>query len=276
MRKSTIGLLLAWFLMRPAQPPAPGRPRRSPRPPAPPSRPRSTPPLPVPPGGNPPLEGRRRDRGRDHDLGDHASGRGPCRFDDGVARRSRRPGRHRCLRALGPERRHAGEGHRPHGDVPQQPDRQDGPSAVRGGRPLDRDSTDAGRARCQGQGAEIGAVGRPGGHRSPDYHPAAGQAGGGQGVVVRPLRLRGQASRRRRHQGAVSAAHTLESVESGVATIRVEPQILTPIDNPVLEAQVVQREAAGVVRFDIQAGRILGRTMAVDKRVVGFAATGPA
>ncbi len=68
--------------------------------------------------------------------------------------------------------------------------------------------------------------------------------------------------------------YTLESVQSGVATIRVEPQILTPMNDPVLEAQVVQREATGVVRFDIQAGRILGRTMEVDKRVVGFAGNG--
>jgi hypothetical protein len=68
--------------------------------------------------------------------------------------------------------------------------------------------------------------------------------------------------------------YTMESVEAGVATIRVEPQILTPIDDPVLEAQVVQREATGVVRFDLKAGRILGRKMEVDKRVVGFAGNG--
>ena len=68
--------------------------------------------------------------------------------------------------------------------------------------------------------------------------------------------------------------YTLESVESGVASIRVEPQILTPMDNPVLEAQLVQREATGVVRFDIQSGRILSRKMEVDKRVVGFAGNG--
>jgi hypothetical protein len=39
----------------------------------------------------------------------------------------------------------------------------------------------------------------------------------------------------------------------------------------VLEAQVVQRESTGTVRFDLKAGRILSRKIEVDKRVVGFA-----
>jgi len=33
---------------------------------------------------------------------------------------------------------------------------------------------------------------------------------------------------------------------------------------------VVQREGAGIVRFDIDAGRIIGQQMDVDKHVVGF------
>jgi hypothetical protein len=63
---------------------------------------------------------------------------------------------------------------------------------------------------------------------------------------------------------------TLESVKTGVASIRVSTQIISPVTDPAIEAQVVQREGAGVVRFDIDAGRIISQQMDVDKHVVGF------
>ena len=62
----------------------------------------------------------------------------------------------------------------------------------------------------------------------------------------------------------------LEDVKTGVATIRVSTDILTPINDPAVESQLVQREASGRVRFDIDAGRILGEQMDIDKHVVGF------
>jgi len=62
----------------------------------------------------------------------------------------------------------------------------------------------------------------------------------------------------------------LEEVETGVATIRVSTQILTPIDDPAVEWQVVQHEKRGTVRFDVEAGRILSQHLEVDRRVVGF------
>jgi len=62
---------------------------------------------------------------------------------------------------------------------------------------------------------------------------------------------------------------TLESVKTGVATIRVATQILTPIDDPALETQLIQCDSRGTVRFDVDAGRIIGQRMDADKRVVG-------
>lgn len=62
----------------------------------------------------------------------------------------------------------------------------------------------------------------------------------------------------------------LEGVQTGVATISVRTQILTPITNPAIEAQVVQREGQGQVRFDIDAGRVLSQQRDTDKKVVGF------
>ncbi|MGO9115880.1 MAG: hypothetical protein ACLP9L_42280 [Thermoguttaceae bacterium] len=62
----------------------------------------------------------------------------------------------------------------------------------------------------------------------------------------------------------------LESVKTGVATISMSTQIMTPLDNPAIEAQVLQYETSGSVRFDVQRGQILGRQLDVDKSVVGF------
>lgn len=63
---------------------------------------------------------------------------------------------------------------------------------------------------------------------------------------------------------------TLQGVKTGVATIEVATQILTPIHDPKVESQLIQRESTGTVRFDVDAGRILTQQMELDKRVVGF------
>jgi hypothetical protein len=61
----------------------------------------------------------------------------------------------------------------------------------------------------------------------------------------------------------------LQGVKDGVASIHVSTDILTPVD-PAVESQLVQHASEGVVRFDIDAGRILSQQMDIDKSVVGF------
>ena len=63
--------------------------------------------------------------------------------------------------------------------------------------------------------------------------------------------------------------YTLEDVKNGIATIRVETQVLTPVSDTAIEAQLVQGETSGKIRFDIQAGRIDSQLMELDKHVVG-------
>jgi len=63
---------------------------------------------------------------------------------------------------------------------------------------------------------------------------------------------------------------TLKSVKTGVATIGVATQILTPIDDPALESQLIERASAGAVRFDIDAGRVISQQMDLDKHLVGY------
>jgi hypothetical protein len=63
---------------------------------------------------------------------------------------------------------------------------------------------------------------------------------------------------------------TLMSVDNGIAMIKVETIVLTPIRDPALEAQLIQHVTDGTVRFDIAAGRVVGQQTDIDKRVIGF------
>jgi hypothetical protein len=67
---------------------------------------------------------------------------------------------------------------------------------------------------------------------------------------------------------------TLKNVSTGVATIEVDTQILTPVNDPALEAQLIQRMTTGTVKFDIDAGRIISQLTELNRRVIGF--NGPA
>ncbi len=63
---------------------------------------------------------------------------------------------------------------------------------------------------------------------------------------------------------------TLEKVASDVATITIDTQILTPVHDPAIEAQLIQRLSAGTARFDIATGRMLSQQLDLDRRVIGF------
>ena len=62
----------------------------------------------------------------------------------------------------------------------------------------------------------------------------------------------------------------LERVSAGVATISVKTQILTPLHDPTLRSQLVQRLSNGEIKFDIDAGRIIRRQLDWDETVIGF------
>ncbi|MCC7083605.1 MAG: hypothetical protein IT427_01200 [Pirellulales bacterium] len=64
--------------------------------------------------------------------------------------------------------------------------------------------------------------------------------------------------------------YALEKVASGVATISVATQILTPVHDPKVQSQLVQRLTKGTIRFDIDAGRVLSQQIDLDERVLGF------
>ncbi len=81
------------------------------------------------------------------------------------------------------------------------------------------------------------------------------------------------------NNGVISRIKTIQrfkllGVKTGVATIEVSTQVLTPVTDPALESQLLQLATTGTVRFDVDAGRILSQQLELDKQVVGF--RGPA
>jgi hypothetical protein len=63
---------------------------------------------------------------------------------------------------------------------------------------------------------------------------------------------------------------TLDSVHAGIARISMKTQLLTPVRNPKVRSQLIQRLTNGTVKFDIDAGRVISRQTDWDETVIGF------
>ena len=68
----------------------------------------------------------------------------------------------------------------------------------------------------------------------------------------------------------IRKTYTLEKVQTGVATIAVRTEVLTPIDNARIQSQIVQQLTNGTIKFDVDAGRLISKQMDWDETVVGF------
>ncbi|MDA1039348.1 MAG: hypothetical protein O3A37_03525 [Planctomycetota bacterium] len=64
--------------------------------------------------------------------------------------------------------------------------------------------------------------------------------------------------------------YQVEAIEDRIATISVDTTVLTPVDDPRLEARLLERIWDGTIRFDIDRGRVSSRSTTTDRRVVGF------
>jgi len=64
--------------------------------------------------------------------------------------------------------------------------------------------------------------------------------------------------------------YRLEAIRDTVAVIHVDTTVLTPLDDPRLEARLLERIWDGEILFDIPSGRVIRRTTGVDRRAVGF------
>lgn len=63
---------------------------------------------------------------------------------------------------------------------------------------------------------------------------------------------------------------TLKSVKTGLATIQYKTVCLTPVDDPKVESQIMDRLISGEVVLDIETGRILSQQSDIRGTVLGF------
>jgi hypothetical protein len=64
--------------------------------------------------------------------------------------------------------------------------------------------------------------------------------------------------------------YKLEKVETGVATITLETQVITPLNDPKLRSELVQRLQRGTIKFDLDAGHLLTKQLDMSETVIGF------
>ena len=64
--------------------------------------------------------------------------------------------------------------------------------------------------------------------------------------------------------------YRLEKVEAGVATISLETQVLTPVNEPQVQVELVQRLQRGTIKFDVDSGRLIHKQLDMDQSVFGF------
>lgn len=91
---------------------------------------------------------------------------------------------------------------------------------------------------------------------------------GGQWSVPRELRVKLESGAFKAIK--VRELYTLEKVSAGVATIRIETQPLTPVNEPAVEAQLVQQLSRGTLKFDLDRGRLISKTLDWSDQVIGF------
>ncbi len=91
---------------------------------------------------------------------------------------------------------------------------------------------------------------------------------GGNWAVPRELRIRDKNGDQKLIK--VREVYTLERVATGVATISLRTEPLTPISEPSEKAQLVQQISNGTLRFEYGCGRMLSKQLDWDEEVVGF------
>ncbi len=64
--------------------------------------------------------------------------------------------------------------------------------------------------------------------------------------------------------------YRLEKVETGIATISLKTQVLTPVSEGRVKSQLIQKLSNGVIKFDIDAGRIVSKDLKWDETVISF------
>lgn len=64
--------------------------------------------------------------------------------------------------------------------------------------------------------------------------------------------------------------YRLERIENGVAVISLKSSVMTPVTEPSMLVQLIQRTSTGTIRFDVAAGRIIDWKVDVDNTEIGW------
>ncbi len=62
---------------------------------------------------------------------------------------------------------------------------------------------------------------------------------------------------------------TLKEVSRDIATIDVESIVLTPVNEPEVQAHLVQSKTKGTIKFDLVAGRVIQQELSLDEEIIG-------
>jgi len=62
---------------------------------------------------------------------------------------------------------------------------------------------------------------------------------------------------------------TLKEVSRGIATIELESIVLTPVNEPEVQAHLVQSKTKGKIKFDLALGRVIDQDLGFDEEVIG-------
>lgn len=63
--------------------------------------------------------------------------------------------------------------------------------------------------------------------------------------------------------------YDITAIEGTVATLKVRTSVITPLSNPQVEAQLMQRKPSGTIQFDLARGILLSQSTAASEQVVG-------
>jgi hypothetical protein len=62
---------------------------------------------------------------------------------------------------------------------------------------------------------------------------------------------------------------TLKEVSRDIAVIAVESIVLTPVNEPEVQAHLVQSKSKGTIKFDLVAGRVIHQDLSLDEQIIG-------
>ena len=85
-----------------------------------------------------------------------------------------------------------------------------------------------------------------------------------------PLNATVSAGPKLRKSVKLQREYTLKSVAGNLATIQLKTTVITPLHDPTQEFQVMSKLLGGAIKFDLDRGVVVSRTLSVDRMVVGF------